>query len=287
MSEQQTKEAEVLALIGEGLNNTAIARQAGVNIRVVARARAAAGLPAAPRSSWTRSPHPKADDIRVLLSEGHTDSAIRERTGADVSTIARMRAAGGFGPATITRKGKRTHPKEAEIRRLLNAGLSASAVARQLSADRAAVRRIRREAGLPVAPVQPLSLEEKWAVHTRPVDGGHLEWTGERVGTSRSPVMRYREKSYSPTAIAFRQRTGRDPVGQVKAECEHHQCVAPAHVEDEPGRIRLREQLRHLTGMGPRKPECRRGHDQAEHGRYQSDGVAYCHACHDGEVPAS
>jgi hypothetical protein len=62
------------------------------------------------------------------------------------------------------------------------------------------------------------------------------------------------------------------------------QCVEPHHVEDEPGRTRLREQLRHVTGMPARAAQCKRGHDQAGHGRYTPDGVAYCHTCHDGEA---
>ncbi|MET9099988.1 hypothetical protein [Streptomyces antibioticus] len=286
MTRQQPhpKAGEIRALLEEGLNNRVIARRLDIDVRVVAQTRKDAGLPPAPRSSWTRRPHPKERTIRLLLSEGYTDTAIRERTGADVATIARMRTAGRFGPATIIRRPQRIHPKDAEIRALLRAGRSGNAVALELGVDRAAVRRIRAEAGIPTPPVQPLSLEEKWAAHTRMLEGGHREWTGERVGKSRTPVMRYREKSYSPFAIAFRQRTGRDPVGQAKAECDLHQCVAPEHVEDEPGRTRLREQLSLVMGRAPRKPRCRRGHDQAEHGRYSPDGVPYCQTCHDGET---
>lgn len=226
-------------------------------------------------------PHPKRDTIQALLAEGLTDTAIREQTGADMRAIARLRAAGGFGPATVTRRGTRPHPKDAQIRELLHAGLSGDAIARQLHVDRAAVRRIRRLLGLPVPPRQPLSLEEKWRERTRPVEGGHLEWTGERVGPSRSPVMRYRDKMFTAGAIAFRERTGRDPVGQVKAECGMRQCVAPEHVEDEPGRTRLREQLRYLLGMGARPQFCQRRHDQAEHGRLLPNGTHYCRLCHD------
>ncbi|MET7475106.1 hypothetical protein ABZT17_12200 [Streptomyces sp. NPDC005648] len=224
--------------------------------------------------------HPKQDEIRALLADGLTNTAIRERTGADVSTVARLRADGGFGPATITRRGTRPHPKDAQIRRLLRKGLSNTAIATKLGVDRAAVRRIRKETGIPSPERQPLSLEEKWKQRTRPMEGGHLEWTGERVNASRTPVMRYKEATYTAAAIAFRQRTGRDPVGQAKAECGVHQCVAPDHVEDEPGRTRLREQLRILLGKGERPSSCRRGHDQGEHGRLSPDGVAYCQLCH-------
>ncbi|WP_392967250.1 hypothetical protein [Streptomyces sp. LN245] len=272
---------QIRSLLEQGLPDRVIAHKTGANVREVARARKEAGIPPAPRSSWTRRPHPKLLTIRVLLNEGHTDKFIRERTGADTKVIARIRREGGFGPATITRRGTRPHPKEAAIRALLTEGKSTEAIARELAVDRGAVRRLRREAGVPNPPIQPLSLDEAWAQHTKPVDGGHLEWTGSRAAASGTPVMRYRDVTYTAGALAFRQRTGRDPVGQAKAECGMAQCVAPAHVEDEPGRLHVREQLRNVLGKGARKPRCRHGHNQAEHGRYSPDGVAYCQACHD------
>lgn len=269
----------IRALLGEGLNNAAIARRLDVDVRVVARARRFLGLPPAPRSSWTHRPHPKERVIRILLDEGDTNAAIRKKTGADLDTIARIRAEGGFGPATIHNRGKRTHPKDTQIRELLREGLSNSAIVRELHVDKAAVRRIREDMGVPGFAQQPLSLEEKWATFTEPIEGGHLGWTGSRGTRSGTPLLRYREKTYTAGAIAFRQRTGHDPVGQVRAECDVQQCIAPAHVEDEPGRKHLREQLRYLLGKGERPSHCRRGHDQAEHGRYLRDGVAYCEAC--------
>ncbi|OEV09350.1 hypothetical protein AN218_23155 [Streptomyces nanshensis] len=158
-------------------------------------------------------------------------------------------------------------------------GLSNGEVHRRTGADRSAIRRIRQQLGIAYVPPKLPPLEEKWEQRTRPVEGGHLEWLGERAKRSGTPVMRYREKSHSPAGIAFRQRTGRDPVGQVRAECDYPHCVAPAHVDDEPGRQRTREQLRYLTGGAERPARCRHGHDQNEHGRYQPDGTAYCEAC--------
>ncbi|MFJ4787627.1 hypothetical protein [Streptomyces sp. NPDC088794] len=125
------------------------------------------------------------------------------------------------------------------------------------------------------------TLEDKWLACVQEAEGGHLEWTGERNKASGTPLLRYREKYYTAAAVAFRRRMGRDPVGQAKAECGMHQCVEPSHVEDELGRDRLREQLRYLLGKGERPARCRRDHDQAEHGRLQPNGVAYCKACHD------
>lgn len=274
---------QIRALLGDGrVPNAAIARHLNLDVRVVARVRTEAGLPPAPRSSWSYRPHPKALTVRVLLDEGYSNREVRNRTGADVDTIARIRAHGAFGPATIINRPRLLHPKDTAIRALLAEGKSNHAIARELHADPAAVRRIRKETGITNPPQQPLTLDEKWAARTRPDDGGHLEWTGERSTGSGTPLLRYRDQSYAAAAVAFRQRTGRDPVGQVKAECDMPQCVAPEHVEDEPGRQRLREQLRYLRGMGERPPHCHAGHDQAEHGKYERDGRAYCDTCKTG-----
>jgi hypothetical protein len=166
------------------------------------------------------------------------------------------------------------------IAALLRAGHSNSHIARDLRVDKGRVRRIRAALNLPMfVPVeQTRTIEEKWALDTRPLDGGHLEWTGERA-TSGTPLVSYKEKHHSAAAVAFGIRTGREPQGYVIADCGMHHCVAPEHVEDEAGRLRNREQLRYLTGGRERKPFCGHGHDQAEHGRYEQDGTAYCEAC--------
>lgn len=282
MTTAPTIEDRIRELLGDGtVSNRAIAQQLGVGPRRVADVRESAGLPAAPRSAWRHAPHPKDAEIRALLGAGHTDKAIREATGADVSTVARIRKAGGYGAATITRRGTRPHPKDAEIRRLINEGASNAAVRRATGADASAIRRIRRDVGVPCPPQYTHTLESKWTERTRPVEGGHLEWTGERNKVSGTPLIRYGEQTYTAASVAFRMRTGRDPVGPVKAECSLHQCVAPEHVEDGPGRDRLREQLRYLLGKGERPARCRRDHDQAEDGRLLPDGTAYCKACSD------
>lgn len=226
-----------------------------------------------------RKRHPKHDQICALLTEGHTNKAIRALTGADVSTIARIRAREGFGPATITARSQGPHPKDAAIRALITAGMNDHAIARELHADRVAIRRIRKETGIPKPPLQPLTLHEKWAARTRPVEGGHLEWTGERIGPGKSPVMRYKGATYSPTAIAYELRHGRPPQGYAIADCPHKQCVAPDHVDDEAGRQAKRQQLRLAKGRDDIPATCTAGHDQSIHGRLQPDARPYCEAC--------
>ncbi|MFF9338075.1 hypothetical protein ACF1AI_37600, partial [Streptomyces albogriseolus] len=67
--------------------------------------------------------------------------------------------------------------------------------------------------------------------------------------------------------------------GTVTAECDHLGCVAPACVEDEPGRTRARGQLAAVLGLATPLTECGRGHATANHRRYDRDGHPYCGAC--------
>ncbi|MER5882679.1 hypothetical protein ABT160_02505 [Streptomyces sp. NPDC001941] len=166
-----------------------------------------------------------------------------------------------------------------EILTRLHQGLGNNAIARALHVDKNRVARIRREHGIPVYQKAMPTLEEKWRSLTRPVAGGHLEWTGARGRSSGTPVMRYRDRRYSAAAVAFRIRYGREPVGYVIAECGVRHCVAPDHVDDQAARAATRETLRHLKGGRARKKWCVRGHEQAEHGRYLPDGTAYCAGC--------
>lgn len=164
----------------------------------------------------------------------------------------------------------------------LQAGHSIYRITRELRTDKTRVRTIRDEAGIPAYTRRPEPIEEKWRRYARPVDGGHMEWTGERGYTSGTPLLTHQERHLSAAAIAFRMRTGRDPQGVVLADCGLKHCVAPEHVDDVPGRLRTREQLRYLQGGRARPAVCKRGHDQAVHGRLLTDGRQYCGTCKRG-----
>ncbi|MFH9403307.1 hypothetical protein ACH4JS_26680 [Streptomyces sp. NPDC017638] len=163
----------------------------------------------------------------------------------------------------------------------LEAGHSVNRINRDLRADRARIRAIRNELQLPVyvRPEQTRTIEEKWRLYAKPVDGGHVEWTGERGKASGTPLLCFKDKHHSAAAVAFRIRTGRDPQGYALADCGVKHCVAPQHVEDEPGRRRNREQLRYLRGGRALPDRCQAGHDLSEHGRIGTDGRAYCNTC--------
>lgn len=167
----------------------------------------------------------------------------------------------------------------ADIIAMLRDGHSNTRISRELRCDKTHIARLRIELDLPNVVPQPLTLEQKWAAKTSPVDGGHLEWTGERAKATGTPLMRYKDAGYSPAGIAFQMRHGRPPQGYVKAECGYKHCVAPDHVNDEAGRQQARREARARRGLGEAPAMCVSGHDQAEHGKFEPDGTAYCGMC--------
>nr|WP_202447240.1 hypothetical protein [Streptomyces sp. SID5468] len=161
---------------------------------------------------------------------------------------------------------------------MLRDGRSDRSIAAELHCAAETVARARAALGIPKTPRPSTTLAEKWGAHTRPLDGGHLEWTGRRQHGG-TPVLVFRGRTYSAARVAYQVRTGRQPDGHVYAECGVEHCVAPEHVEDTAGRTRIREQMRYLAGGQQRPDRCVHGHDQGEHGRLTTDGRHYCQAC--------
>ncbi|MGC0427644.1 hypothetical protein RKD32_003999 [Streptomyces sp. SAI-195] len=158
---------------------------------------------------------------------------------------------------------------------------------RALGIDKSTAARYRTRLGFGPAPKRPapnrstLTVEQKVMTFMRSVEGGHMEWAGRRTKNTGTPVFTHHERTYTARSIAFRAHTGRDPEGYVTAECDQPEwCVAPAHLEDEPGRTRARAALAVITGRATSLVECNRGHATAEHRRYLPDGAPYCGACH-------
>ncbi|MEU0950488.1 hypothetical protein ABZ379_48895 [Streptomyces canus] len=278
------QEARILELIDRGLTNAAISELLFCGPRAVRQVRLDHNRPPAPRSAW-RHEHPQEQQIRQLLADDLTDAEISRRTGATPETVAERRRLMGLGRAPMPKAKARPHPREAEILEELRAGGTNNGIARKLGVDKVAVARIRDTHGIPTTDerqrtAQP-PVEERWRQHTREVKDGHLEWTGPRAtNSSGTPVLRVRGSWYSAAGIAFRMRTGRDPVGQVRPECDLKHCVAPAHVEDEPGRQAIRLQLRRLQGIpDPPTGTCPGGHDLAKDGRLDAALHQYCEGC--------
>jgi hypothetical protein len=122
-----------------------------------------------------------------------------------------------------------------DVADMLRAGVPQIRIARQLHIDRKTVIRTRIALGLPAPkagrPPEGASLEELYRRRTKPVDGGHLEWTGYR-NSEGVPIVRYGKRSHSGYRIAFRIQAGREPVGHVTVGCDYEGCVEPGHVED-------------------------------------------------------
>ena len=136
----------------------------------------------------------------------------------------------------------------ADIIALLREGHSDREIGRRLRTNPKRVGRIRAELDLPqYQPTQVLTLEQAWSAQTRPLDGGHMAWTGyHREGTC--PVLKHRGVDYTARQVAFVIAHGRQPVGRVLAGCGWRECVAPDHVEDQPMRARLRHQVAAIFG---------------------------------------
>lgn len=168
-----------------------------------------------------------------------------------------------------------------DIAALIHEGLSNTTIARRLHVATKTVRATRECLGLPPSRhgySQGLTLEETWRARARAVDGGHLEWTGQR-NSHGVPVLKHGGRRLSAYRIAFRIRAGRDPEGVVWPACGMPGCVAPDHLDDNAIRQRDRQAMRAVLGMGPRPERCPEGHDQAAHGRLKGDSRHYCAAC--------
>lgn len=175
-----------------------------------------------------------------------------------------------------------------DIEALIREGHSNAAIARQLHVATKTVRATRTALDLPPSQhghPHGLTLEQTWQARTQPVDGGHLEWDGQH-NSHGVPILNWHGKRHSAYRIAYRIRTGREPVGKVKPSCEHPGCVAPEHVDDDATRQRDRAAMRAVLGMPPRPTRCPHGHDQAVHGRLKGNNVHYCTACDTGQQAA-
>lgn len=171
------------------------------------------------------------------------------------------------------------HPRHDDIVRMLKDGATNKHVAQTLRVDKRAVVRVRDILGLARAHGNATTREDKIASFSVPLDGGHTGWTG-RTATSGAPVIRHRGIELAAAHVAFQTRTGREPVGIVKAECGFHDCLTPAHVADELERRKVRMQERALYGLEPQPwAVCPSGHSWDDHGRIYPDLKPYCKGC--------
>ncbi|MDQ3028988.1 MAG: hypothetical protein M3R09_02940 [Actinomycetota bacterium] len=139
-----------------------------------------------------------------------------------------------------------------DVAELLRAGLADRVIARQLHVDAATtVAPTRAALGLPKhkpGPTPAPTVDAFVQAHCQALPGGHIRWTG--YVTSRGiPQIKYgTHKRESVYRYAFRQRTGRTPVGYAKPACGMPMCVAPGHIDDQPMRDHHRATYTALFG---------------------------------------
>ncbi|MEU6758015.1 hypothetical protein [Streptomyces sp. NPDC046685] len=135
------------------------------------------------------------------------------------------------------------------VAELLHAGLSDRAVARELHTDAKAVSSIRATLGIPKARSgkrAAATVEELFQARTEATPDGHLRWTGTTC--QGTPSVRFQRRNLSAYRIAFRIRTGREPVGKALPACGTAGCVAPDHIDDQPMREHNRSTFNALFG---------------------------------------
>lgn len=123
-------------------------------------------------------------------------------------------------------------------------------------------------------------LQAKLAQHSsQPDAAGHVTWSGRR-GHQNRPIIKHLGRVIPAAVVAFEQRTGRQPVGITRADCDVRHCVAPDHVLDDLERRQVRLQERQLHGWEAPWDVCpSAGHPWDEHGRVEPDLSLYCRAC--------
>jgi hypothetical protein len=137
-----------------------------------------------------------------------------------------------------------------DVAEMLHAGHSDRAIAEELHTDAKAVSAARRVLGLPrhkTGIKAADSPQDLFRQRTRPVDGGHLEWTGYRTNDG-VPFFRWKKQGFTAGRMAFVMQHGREPVGQVRPGCDYEGCVAPGCVEDQQMRNKLNTTFNAIFG---------------------------------------
>lgn len=136
-----------------------------------------------------------------------------------------------------------TEPEEPQshddVDRLLRLGtMTDKAVALQLGIGTTTVHRRRKALGLPAFQMHAETLEEAFALGSRPVEGGeHVVW---RSSTS---TLNFRDQNVTITRLAFLLGHGREADGAVQRSCEHAGCIAWLHLTDRTVRAQIRQGL--------------------------------------------
>jgi transposase-like protein len=165
--------------------------------------------------------------------------------------------------------------RDAQMRQLLRSGLTNTQIAQRLHVRRSTVAALRKVMGVEA---HRRTVEDGYWARTRPVEGGHLLWTGLR-NQYGVPLVPHADRRYSALRVAFRVHYGREPEGIVLAVCDVPRCVAGRCLDDEAARRRTRAQLAAVVGMDHSRERCPQGHLYAETVMYRSNGERECKVC--------
>lgn len=180
---------------------------------------------------------------------------------------------------TMNEASSYRHPKHELMSKLITSGLTDSSIMENLGVARCAVVRVRKMLGVP--PVsKSTSKGDKLDRATIILLDGHTGWTGRRAPAG-APLIRHLGRELSAAHVAFERRTGRAPVGSVRADCDMAHCLTPEHLMDDIERRKVRVQLRSLKGYGPHWEVCPAdpSHTWEEHGRVEPSLELYCRQC--------
>lgn len=181
---------------------------------------------------------PKAKQIcrRCPVQSACLSAALEEEKGE--TQWGRVGVRGGFTPAERARlsgdraaKGTPVETNDyAEADKMLHSGtLSDTEIGEACGIPRKSISARRAKLGLPTL-LQRVTHQSAFDAHSRPVDDGHVEWT--RVNAMKHPQVAVHGVYYSVPRLAFLLGHGREPVGHVKATCDHDGCVAWQHLTD-------------------------------------------------------
>ena len=180
------------------------------------------------------------DQVAALLETGATYRTITRQLNVGHHRIRRVRAERNIllPPDRDKRSAQELSDMDARAVAMLQAGATYWQVreATRLGLNR--ISGLRKHHGIPVPDRdrnarQRRTIEETFALYTRPTPDGHLLWAGPRSG--RGVDLLAEGRKYNARAIAFEKDHGRPPQGRIwrMRACREPDCIAGAHHTDQ------------------------------------------------------
>lgn len=237
--------AQIAALLRDGLTLRQVAERLPVNISRVHRVRVKYQIPLPPDRA-KNSPaflHNRVlldDQVADALRAGLTQQQIADELNVSTNRVQRVRAQRHIPlPPHRTRRSRTDIaallPRATEM---LRAGASYTAIRAETGIGFNLISALRKKHQIPVPPGNhggrpPSSIDEIFTRHARHAPDGHTTWAGPRSGRGRSSFDLLAEGGrHNARAVAFRKHHGRDPQGHLRRTCDIEDCIAGAHLTD-------------------------------------------------------